>query len=148
MPEQESNIPQSDRDFKKVEGSAEQVGEKSPEGVADRVKNWLENRKQIREAYETNKDYDGLLKRFMAKEDKIFLDSISGDGGGIWLIEGVDREKIDSLISELRSSVEEIRQFEREKLGMDKDSSKVMEMISIVEDDEAIFRECLEDKGI
>ena len=138
MPEQESNIPQSDRDFK-VKESPEQVKEKTPEGILDRAKNWLENRSQIREAYETNKDYDGLLEKFFDKEDKVFSDSISADGGGVWLNEGVDKEKIDSFISELRSSIEEIRQFEREKLGMSSDSSKLREAIKLVDGDEEDF---------
>lgn len=138
MPEQESNVPQSDRDFKVKEGS-EQVGEKTPEGVLDRARNWLEKRRQIREAYETNKDYDSLFERFIAKEEKVFTDVIDADGVGAWLNEGIDKGKIDSLISELRSSIEEIGQFEREKLGMSSDSSKLREMIELVDNDEEDF---------
>ncbi|MEK7629354.1 MAG: hypothetical protein AAB394_02410 [Patescibacteria group bacterium] len=133
MLEQESSIPQSDRDFKAKE-SPEQVREKTPEGVLDRAKNWLEKRRQIREAYEANKDYDVLSKKFFDKEDKVFSDTINADGGGVWLSEGVDKEKIDSSVAELRSLIEETRQFERDKLGMNEDSSRVRDMVGLADD--------------
>ena len=52
----------------------------------------------------------------------------------MWLSEGVDKEKIDSSVAELRSLIEETRQFERDKLGMNEDSSRVRDMVGLADD--------------
>jgi hypothetical protein len=137
MSERESGTPEEYQN-PKTEDAPEQAKEGSSEGIFDRIKNLIESRRQTREAYETNKDYDALFERFFDKERNLLENVLSADGGIPILRENIDKGKVNSLIKELRSLIEEIKQFEREKLGMDSYSSKLKEMISNLDEDETI----------
>ncbi len=122
MPEQESGVPQEDQNFK-VEGAApEQEKRSSFKEAISRAKVWLERRNQEKEAHELNREYDTLLMELFRKleyvNQDILLFNPEGKKGTSSTV-----EQVELGIQEIRVLIDSIRQFEKDKLGMDSGSS-------------------------
>lgn len=124
MLEQESNIPQSDRDFK-VEGNAELKSEH--EVLFIKLSDKL--------------DQIGDVVHFSLTEiaNKVGEANSSGavTGERETIVEEmrdkVEKEKLRPLVQEARALIEEIRTFERERMSTTEDSEKLKRDIDWVE---------------
>ncbi len=129
MPEKESGTPEEYKNFK-VEDSPGQVKEGSFERTTNKAKAWLEERKQTKEAHELNSEYDELLNEFSEK-----IDDIASEGA--WTIGKEEQdaavERIKPMIPEARALADKIRQFEKEKLGMSGESSRLQKEVDWLE---------------
>lgn len=166
MPEKESDVPNEDQNFK-AEIIPEQARGNSFAERFSSAEDWLKRRKQEDKARLLDMKYDFLMEEFSQKIDEIADEIIKEKDGLINECEDALHdvlgeaekdalmrkmkavsERIEPMIQDARMLIDNIRQFEKDELGMSGGSSRLEnevhsleEIADIIKDWDNIFKD-------